>query len=87
MNKPQDILRDKFKEKIEKIIKENIIEEYSKSYGDGLFTSVYAIVIITSEIVELFDMHDVIKSVCYKDCGNTHPSGSIDKICLIVAVV
>ena len=24
----------------------------------------------------------VIKSVCYKDCGNTHPSGGSDNICL-----
>jgi hypothetical protein len=56
------------------------IRNYFGEHDKTLFEhKSYAVV---DRLVKKLNIPAVIKSVCYKDCGNTQPSGRSDNICL-----
>lgn len=61
-----------------------ILYKHAKSNGckSDLLRNPFLEQAVLNAINEALTIPAVIKSVCYKDCGNTQPSGGSDNICL-----
>ena len=72
---------------MEKLLREAFRAGYNftllkKDGGKGIGFDEWYNSIKTQQQVKLFAISDVNNLVCYKECGNTQPSGGSDNICL-----